>query len=94
MARNETLEVKSQTWSQLTNGDVSAITFQNQGPGDILVVATTSAAAPSTTSGTIRYKDGEGESNAALADLFPGVSSGDRVYAFGAGACSVFVSHA
>ena len=101
MARNETLEITGRTWVQLTNADTSTITLQNQGPGDLFVVATTSATTPTSTSGAIRYKDGEGESNAALADLFPGVSSGVRVYAFAGGsrqvsggACSVFVSHA
>ena len=94
MARNETLVIDGQDWAQLTNADVSAASFQNQGPGNLLVVATTLASEPTDTSGAILYKPGEGEKNSLLADLFPGVSSGDRLYGYAETAiCRVFVSH-
>ena len=95
MARNETLTLTAGEWNEITNADVSSITFQNVSPYPIFVTATTGAA-PSTTEtdGAVRYNPGQGERNVVLADLFPGVSAADRVYVTSEGKATVFVSHA
>lgn len=94
MARNETLDLVADTWTQLTSGNVTTITFQNNGTDPILVKGTVGANAPTDEEGAIIYESGEGEKNARLADLFPGVSGANRVYAKCADAGVVMVSHA
>jgi hypothetical protein len=80
----------------LTDANVTAITFQNTGPHPIYILGTANTTAPSAPpSGWLVYQPGQGERNALLADLFPGVSSPARVWAVSfAGNTSVLVSHA
>ena len=92
-ARNTTLTLTQDDWTQLTDNDVTAITFQNLGPGDILVKSTTDTTKPTDFTGAIRYASGQGERNATLADLFPGLTGRDRVWAFSTAPTPVFVSH-
>ena len=95
MAQNTTIGLDADTWTQLTDGDVTAITFQNRGSGDILVQVTATASAPTGTGGAIRYKPGQGEIGIELASLQPGVASGARLYAYAEGEnADVFVSNA
>lgn len=95
MARNETLTLTAGEWNEITNADVSSLTFQNISPYPIFVTATTGTAPSSTESeGAVRYNPGQGERNVVLADLFPGVSTADRVYVTSEGKATVFVSHA
>lgn len=98
MARNTTVVIPEAEWAQLTNADVTRITFQNQTPGQTIYVAGTSdATEPSSTDGAIVYGPGEGEANTQLLNLFPGLSA-VRVWAYndfqGSGSVKVFVSHA
>lgn len=95
MPQNTTKDLDADTWTQLTDADVTAITFQNRGEASILIAVTATASAPSDTNGAIRYEPGQGEAGIALSDLQPGVSSGARVYALAEGGpADVFVSHA
>lgn len=92
-ARNTDVSVPAGTWTQLTDNDVTAITFQNKSKVvDLYVKGTVGANAPTTTAGAIRYEPLMGERNAAVADLFPGVAA-TRVYAWCSDAVDVFVSH-
>ena len=93
MAQNTTTALTGGTWAQLTDADVTSITFQNIGKNYILVKGTTSASAPTDADGAIRYNPGQGELNAALSDMFPGLAA-VRVYALCFQPTSVFVSHA
>lgn len=93
MAQNTTVNLASNEWTQLTDADVTAITFQNIGGSHMLVKGTTGATAPTEFTGCIRYNPGQGELNTALADLFPGIAA-VRVYAYSPGGVSVMVSHA
>lgn len=93
MAQNTSIELTAGAWTQLTDADVTAITFQNTGGQFILVKGTTSASAPTSTDAAIRYNPGQGEMNTALADLFPGISA-VRVYAYSDAGVVVMVSHA
>jgi hypothetical protein len=92
-ARNTTLTLTAGTWLQLTDNDVTSITFQNKSGVDIWVAGTTSASAPSNKLTAIKYGPGQGERLATLADLFPGISA-VRVYAYTDSNGEVFVSHA
>lgn len=95
MAQNTTIGLDADTWTQLTDADVTAITFQNRGSGDIYIEATVGAVAPTDFDGSILYRKGEGEANVLLSSLMPGVSGANRVYAYAVGEpADVFVSHA
>ena len=92
MARNEPITV-GPTWTQLTAGDVSAITFENIRENDLFVMATVGAVAPTAPDG-LRYQANWGEQNTSLSTLFPGVTSATRVYGRSDNGTVVFVSHA
>ena len=82
MPQNTTIAVPAATWTQLTDADITSITFQNIGGAYILVKATTDGTAPTNTDGAIRYNPGQGERNVAMSDLFPGLSGADRLWAW------------
>lgn len=94
MAQNTTIQLSANTWTQLTNADVSAITFQNISSYHVFVKATADTTAPTSVSGAISYNPGQGERNTLISDLFPGIAGADRLWAFCDQAVSVFVSHA
>jgi len=95
MAKNETLTLTAGVWNEITDADISSITFQNISPYPAFVTAT-SGATPSSTDpeDAIRYNPGQGERNVQLADLFPGVAGANRVFVYSNGVATVFVSHA
>jgi len=94
MAQNTTVTVPAGAWTQLTDADITSITFQNVGSNYILIKATTDATAPTSNVGSIRYNPGQGERNVALSDLFPGLAGRDRVWAYADNITPVVVSHA
>lgn len=94
MAQNTTVNLSAATWTQLTNADTARITFQNISGTHVIVKATVGASAPTNLTGGIRYNPGQGERNALLSDLFPGLTGGNRVYAYSQEGASVMVSHA
>lgn len=91
-AKDEHEPVTARTWTEITDNDVTAITFQNLTPREIYVKVTTGAAPTGGPNGA-RYGAGEGEKNLSLADLALGVSSGDRVWVYAEAAGDVYVSH-
>ena len=93
MAQNTDIVLAIGAWTQLTNADVTAITFQNKSGGFILVKGTVGAVAPTDDDGAVRYNPGQGERNVSLSDLFPGISA-NRVYAYTSAGGEVMVSHA
>ena len=93
MAQNTSKTVTGGAWTQLTDANVTSITFQNTGGHEIYVAGTTGATAPSNLDTAIKYNPGQGEANRLLSDLFPGISE-VRVYAFAHNTGRVFVSHA
>ncbi len=94
MARSEDILIPAKTWTELTNGDVTSITFQNKSRGhSIQIEATVGAVAPSVVDGT-EYTPGTGEYDLSLASAFPGVSGANRVWAYATQPVTVFVSHA
>lgn len=94
MARNTTLTLPANDWLQITNANVTALTFQNVGPYGLAIKATVDETEPSDIVGALRYAPGQGERSVLLADLFPGIDGAARVWAYCESPSSVFVSHA
>lgn len=95
MPQMTTVSLPSSTWTQITNANATSITFQNLGDGVIVIKGTVGAVAPSDATGGIQYLPGQGEINVTLADLFPGVSGANRIYAYAQRSTgSVSVNHA
>jgi len=98
MAQNTNIVIPAETWTLLTDSDVTSITFQVLSQNLIYIKATVGATPPSDTTGAIVYNFTQGEANAALADLFLGVSGANRVYAYAinapSGVAKMMVSHA
>lgn len=93
MARDTTITAAEGVWFELTAGDTTSITLQNQGGGDLMVKPTTGAA-PSDFSGALDVNPGEALVNVNLADLSPGIAA-VRVWAYSTqGGGKVSVSHA
>jgi hypothetical protein len=92
MAQNTDIVLPIGAWTQLTDADVTAITFQNKSGNYILVKGTVGATAPTNNDGAIRYNPGQGERSVSLSDLFPGISA-SRVYAYALNGAEVMVSH-
>lgn len=93
MAQNTTIIVPAKTWTQLTDADVTSITFHNTTGYYVLIKGTAGATAPTDDGGAIRYDPGQGERNVFLSELFPGISA-TRLYAYAPTGAEVMVSHA
>jgi hypothetical protein len=94
MARQTTVNVPANAWTQITDADVTAITFQNVSGYAVRIRATNGTSAPTDQAGALTYGPGQGERNVLLADLSPGVAGANRVWAFSELPVSVAVSHA
>ena len=92
MAKHTTISLVADQWTQLTDADVLAITYQNQGPYTVYVVATADASAPTDRGGALKYDEGHGELNSLLADMWPGIA-GKRVWAWAEDAGKMMVGH-
>lgn len=94
MAQNQTtVTCPVGQWTQLTNADVSAITFQVH-KGFVKIRFTTDTTEPADDAGGFIYGPMEGEKLSALSDLTT-LASADRVWARPCGkAAEVFVDHA
>ena len=99
MARHTTVTIPERTWVQLTDSNVTSITFQNVSLNtSVYITATAGTTAPAAgTAAFLVYAPSQGELNTSLSDLFPGLSA-FRVWAYnppaGEGDAKVFVSHA
>jgi hypothetical protein len=92
-ARNTDVTVGS-TYTQLTDNDVTAISFQNKGYGTLEVTAVASGTPSESVVGFI-VGELEGEDNLILADRFLGVTGPARVWArFANSTGPVWVNHA
>ena len=91
-ARNTDITVGS-TYTELTDNNISNISFQNKGSGTLEVVAVASGTPAETVNGVI-YAEREGEDNLPVADRWLGVTTPARVWArFANSTGSVWVSH-
>lgn len=95
MAQNTDITLTAGDWTQLTDADAAGdITFQNKTGDAIWVKATTDATKPTSFDGAIRYEPWEGESLNTIAELFPGLTSPDRLWAWSHNGGKVAISHA
>ena len=94
MARNQaTISVSEDEWTQLTNDDVSTITFQAV-TGDIYVRFTADETQPAAALEGVLYQVGFGVQNESMTNL-TALSGADRVWARSVnGAADVYVDHA
>lgn len=96
MAKDSTDEIGANTWTQLTNANVTAATFQNRGGHDLILQLTVGANAPAAgTDNGVLFRPGEGfDADKSLSSIFPGVSGGNRIYALGRVGGRAYISHA
>lgn len=97
MPQNTSVTLNASAYTQITDANVTEITFQNVRGGAVFVVGTVGVSQPAASVVGLRYEPGQGESKRLLADLFPGVSGVNRLWARCADSGSsaeVFVSHA
>lgn len=95
MAQNNNISCTAQTWTLLTNSDVTALRAQNRGTLPCYLQGTVGANAPSNSDGAISLAPGDVlAADLTLAQLFPGVSGANRVYALCATTSVISVSHA
>jgi hypothetical protein len=93
-ARNTNVSVAAKTWTALTDGDVTGnITFQIASGTEFYIKATTDGTEPTNLNGALRYRPGEGETGKTIAEIFPGLTSPDRLWAYGTFAGAITVSH-
>ena len=90
----KTVDVVAGSWTELTDTNVTSITFQNIGSSFILLNGAAGSVAPADASGAFRYNPGQGEVNVRLADMFLGVAGVNRVFAYCDSAGKVVVHHA
>ena len=94
-AKNSTDEISAATWTLLTDGAVTTpVTAQNVGGHPLKIKATTDANAPSNDAGHILWTPGFGTQGLTIAELFPGLTSPNRIWAYGDKGGRVTVSHA
>ena len=95
MPHLNTITCPAGVWTELTTADVTALRLQILGGHSVAIMATANAAEPSNTAGAIHLHPGDIlAANMDLADIFPGVSAGYRVWAMADRDTSVSVSHA
>lgn len=83
MAQNTDITLTAATWTQLTNADAAGnITFQNKTGDRIWVKATTDTTTPTNFDGAIGYEPLQGESLKTIAQIFTGLTSPDRLWAW------------
>lgn len=97
MAQNSTITIAADDWTQVTNGDATAVRVQNLG-SEVMFKAAVGAVKPTDAQGALFYSAGNGfDASVTLSNLFPGISGANRLYArcSGTGVSGlVSVSHA
>lgn len=82
MARNDTIDLTPDTWVQLTNANVSNIRIQNRSEYNIELAATAGTTAPTSVTRDLQLAAGDTlAADLSLAELWPGVSGANRVWA-------------
>lgn len=83
------------SWQMITDANVTEITFQAIGNTPVLIFGTNGTTPPAQGEYGLTYRPGQGEAKRAVADLFPGVSGVNRIWArTEVGTAEIFVSHA
>jgi hypothetical protein len=94
MARTDTVTIAANTWTQLTNANTTAVTFQVK-RGTVEMVATFGETPPADFDNALTYRAPQGEMLVPLAELAPGTAGANRLYAYSQGeAATIYISHA
>ena len=96
MAQNATYGLTEGTYTLLTDSDATAVTVSNNSADEpVYLIPTTDTTAPTSLDGSIVLKAGDRIVNTTLANLFPGVTGVDRLWAYAHNpGASVMISHA
>jgi hypothetical protein len=81
-------------WVQLTEGDATAVTFQNVGYNTVYVKATVSISPPTDTEGALEFPQASQAVFYSLAEMFPGIAGAKRLWAYAPFETLVAISHA
>ena len=81
-------------WIELTTADVTTVTFQNIGNYTVYVKGTAGATAPIDTGGVLEMPPASIAITYALADIFPGITGVNRLWAYADTETYVTISHA
>ena len=93
MSRRDVI-VLGGTWAELTEGNVSALRLQNQGPGNFKFFGVVGQVQPANTQGGILVPAYQGhDSQTTLAYLFPDTPAANRVYAYAEQTTTISVCH-
>lgn len=95
MTQNVTISLPANTWTQISDSNIPAIRVANLGTEAIWLQATVGAVAPTNTNGALPLLPTQVlAADLTLAQLWPGVTGANRVYALSPVACRVSVSNA
>jgi hypothetical protein len=95
MARNDNVTIPALTWTQLTNANATAIRVQSVILSEVTLQATNGVTAPTTQVGVIVLAGGAVlAADLTIAQLWPGVTGANRVWAFARTPSVASVSHA
>jgi hypothetical protein len=95
MARNDNVTIPALTWTQLTNANATALRVQSVILSEMTLQATNGTTAPTTQVGVIVLAGGAVlAADLTIAQLWPGVTGANRVWAFAITASVASVSHA
>jgi hypothetical protein len=95
MARNDNVAIPALTWTQLTNANATAIRVQSVILSEMTLQATNGVTAPTTQVGVIVLAGGAVlAADLTIAQLWPGVTGANRVWAFARTPSLASVSHA
>lgn len=95
MPQNTTISLVAATWTQLTDANVTAIRIASLGTEPIWIQATVGAVTPTGNTGALPLLPGQIlAADLTLAQLWPGVTGANRVYAYSPVNAKVSISHA
>lgn len=93
--RNTHISCAVGVWNRLTAGAVTALRVQNTSGFTIHLQATSGAAAPTNSDGSLALEHmGTLAADRTVASLWPGVAGADNIWAFVYSPCLLSVSHA
>jgi hypothetical protein len=82
MARNEDVSCANGDWTQLTNGDVSAIRVHTSSVNQVILQASNGTTEPASDAGSLPLAAGSTlAADLTLAQLWPGISGANRLWA-------------
>jgi len=88
------LVTPGRNWVELTTANATFVTFQNIGNQTVYLKGTVGATAPINDNGSLEFPQAAQAVSYALADMFPGISGVNRLWAYANAETYVTISHA